>query len=121
MYLSTNFTPLVPGPPTGVHGYNTSSTSIVMSWNLIPIDLRYEPVVAYEVTVVNTNNSTGKPLALKMIKSVCSNIDSMSLQQAQLEKFTPYTITIAGVTGKGLTNTTKGITVFTDEDSKYST
>ena len=121
MYLLTNLTRLVPGPPTGVHGYNTSSTSIVVSWNLIPSDVRYEPVVAYEVTVVNSNNSTGKPLARKIIKSVCTNIDSMSIQQTQLEKFTPYTITIAGVTRKGLTNTTEGITVFTDEDSKCAT
>lgn len=112
---------LVPGPPTGVHGYNTSSTSIAISWNLIPSNARYEPVVAYEVTIVNTNNSTGKPLALKIMKSVCSNIDSMSLQRTQLEKFTPYTITIAGVVRKGLTNSTEGITVFTDEDSKYTT
>ncbi|XP_074627543.1 uncharacterized protein LOC141885641 [Acropora palmata] len=106
----------VPGPPTGVHGYNTSSTSIAISWNLIPSDARYEPVVAYEVTIVNTNNSTGKPLALKIMKSVCSNNGSMSLQRTQLEKFTPYTITIAVVTRKGLTNTTERITVFTDED-----
>ena len=56
-----------------------------------------------------------------MIQSVCSNIDNMSLQLTQLEKFTPYTITIAGVVRKGLTNSTEGITVFTDEDSKYRT
>ena len=120
MNLLTNLTLLVPGPPTGVHGYNTSSTSIAISWNLIPSDARYEPVVAYEVTIVNTNNSTGKPLALKIMKSVCSNNGSMSLQRTQLEKFTPYTITIAVVTRKGLTNTTERITVFTDEDSKYT-
>ena len=120
MNLLTNLTRLVPGPPTGVHGYNTSSTSIAISWNLIPSDARYEPVVAYEVTIVNTNNSTGKPLALKIMKSVCSNNGSMSLQQTQLEKFTPYTITIAVVTRKGLSNTTERITVFTDEDSKYT-
>ena len=121
MYLSKNLTRLVPGPPTGVHGYNTSSTSIAISWNLIPIDDRYEPVVAYEVTIVNTNNATGKALALKMIQSVCSNTDSMSLNQTQLEKFTPYSVTIAGVVRKGLTNTSEGITVFTDEDSKCTT
>ena len=54
------------------------------------------------------------------MKSVCSNNGSTSLQRTQLEKFTPYTITIAGVTRKGLTNTTERITVFTDEDSKYT-
>ena len=79
-------------------------------------------MVAYEVIAITVNNSTGEPVVFKIFKAaacVSINDNSMSWHETRLNKYTPYRITVAGITRKGFGNATDGIIVVTDEDSKY--
>ena len=119
-YIITKTTRSVPGPPTNVQAYNTSSTSINITWDLVPHDSRYENISAYEVTIrVTKDNSTMAQLVYEVMISPCSNINSMSWHQTGLNKYTPYTISVAGMTHRAFTNASDGITVLTGEDGEY--
>lgn len=110
---------LVPGPPKNVQAYNTSATSINITWDVVPPREKYEDVIAYEVTMTTTDNSTGKQIEFKLIKATCTNAKNMSWHQTGLNEYTLYKIRVAVVTQKGFGNATREIRVLTDEDGGY--
>lgn len=117
--MITKTTCSVPGPPTNVQAYNTSSTSINITWDLVTHDSRYENVSAYEVTImVFKDNSSKAQLLYEVMVSPCSSINSMSWHQTGLNEYTHYTISVAGVTHRAFTNASDGITVLTGEDGE---
>ncbi len=107
-------------PPANLTAYNTSSTSIQITWNLVPPDEAYEATYAYEVTIKRAENSNDT-MEIKAILGACVHATNMTLNQTDLLIYTAYNITVTGVTVKGFGKTSDEITVLTDEDSKYIT
>ena len=101
-------------PPTLVQGYNTSSTSIFVSWGIVPILDQNGVLLNYTVTYEALPRSPG----LKVAKTVSAPNTSITLED--LNEFTDYNITVFASTIKGGGNISAPITVRTDEDSKYT-
>lgn len=106
------FTYAVPSlSPQNISGYNTSSTSLHVSWHEVPcgfvhgILLGYR--VLYKVASGTSNNS---------VVSTSGNINEKELQG--LKKFTIYEITVLAFTRIGDGANATSIFVSTDEDSK---
>ena len=107
-------------PPANLAAYNTSSTSIHITWDVVPPGEAYEPAYAYEVTIARAEQANGTK-DVKAILGACENASNMTLHQTDLLKYTAYNITVTGVSVKGFGKTSDVITVLTDEDSKYIT
>ena len=101
-------------PPNSVEGYNTSSTSIFVSWGEVPVRDQNGVILSYTVTY-----QAFAPLAgSKLTKTVSAPNKSVTLED--LSEFTDYNITVFASTIKGGGNISAPITVRTDEDSKYT-
>ena len=101
-------------PPTLVQGYNTSSTSIFVSWGVVSELDQNGVILSYTVTYEALPPSP----ALKVAKTVSAPNTSTTLED--LNEFTDYNITVFASTVKGGGNVSAPITVRTDEDSKYT-
>ena len=102
---------LVPGhPPLNVVGRNTSSRSLQINWEPVPLQWQFGIIRGYEVLIKDTNNGT---LFVYKIP-----VNELSLEKGSLERYTNYTIQVAAFTIKGHGNFSKPIIVITDEDSK---
>ena len=101
-------------PPTLVQGYNTSSTSIFVSWGVVPVLDQNGVILSYTVTYEALPPSPGS----KLTKTVNALNPSITLED--LNEFTDYNITVFASTVKGGGNISAPITVRTDEDSKYT-
>ena len=101
-------------PPTLVQGYNTSSTSIFVSWGVVPVLDQNGVILSYTVTYEALPPSPSS----KLTKTVNALNPSITLED--LNEFTDYNITVFASTVKGGGNISAPITVKTDEDSKYT-
>ena len=101
-------------PPKSVQGYNTSSKSIFVTWEEVPVSDQNGVIRNYTVTYEALPPS---PL-LKVAKTVSAPNRSITLEE--LNEFTDYSITVFASTVKGGGNISAPITVRTDEDSKYT-
>ena len=97
-------------PPVNVHGHNTSSTSIWVDWETVPVADQNGIILSY--TVSYTALPGGVPQ--RVVLSAPTNHVTLR----SLKEFTNYTILVFASTVKGEGNASDPIIVTTDEDSK---
>ena len=99
-------------PPSSVQGYNTSSTSIFVSWGEVPEPDQNGVILNYTVAY------QGLKLGAALTKTVV--VPTTNITLGDLNEFTEYNITVFASTIKGGGTTSAPIIVRTDEDSKYT-
>ena len=114
--LKFQFFSVPSAPPISVQGYNTSSTSIFVSWGEVPVSDQNGVILSYTVTyqALPPYASPGS----KLTKTV--NAPNTSVTLEDLNEFTDYNITVFASTIKGGGTISAPIIVRTDEDSKYT-
>ena len=99
-------------PPANVQGRNTSSTSIWVDWDIVPVADLNGIVLTYTVTYMALPDKT--PQSIVLIAAITqANLTG-------LMKYRNYSITVFASTAKGDGNASEPIIVITDEDSKFS-
>ena len=99
-------------PPANVHGHNTSSTSIWVDWDIVPVVDQNGITLTYTVTYMALPD--GSPLSTVVIAP------TTQANLIGLAKYRNYSITVFASTAKGDGNSSEPIIVITDEDSKFS-
>ena len=99
-------------PPANVQGHNTSSTSIWVDWDIVPVTDQNGIILTYAVTY--------KALAGGIPQSTVVIAPSTQANLTGLTKYRSYSITVFASTAKGDGNASEPIIVITDEDSKLS-
>ena len=99
-------------PPANVQGHTTSSTSIWVDWDIVPVADQNGIVLTYTVTYMALPDKT--PQSIVLIAAITqANLTG-------LMKYRNYSITVFASTAKGDGNVSEPIIVITDEDSKFS-
>lgn len=94
LFRGYNFFSLVPSlPPTNLAAYNTSSTSLMVTWNPVPQGFTHGIVLGYMVLYKRERD----------VNESYSNITSVvtTAQLTNLDKFTMYSIKVLAFTIKG--------------------
>ena len=99
-------------PPANVQGRNTSSTSIWVDWDIVPVADQNGIILTYTVTYMALPDKTTQS------KVVIAPTTQANL--TGLIKYRNYSITVFSSTAKGDGNVSEPIIVITDEDSKLS-
>ena len=99
-------------PPVNVQGHNTSSTSIWVDWDPVPVADQNGIILTYTVTYM------AFPGGIPMTAVVSAPTTHITLWS--LEEYTNYSILVFASTVKGDGNASDAIIVPTDEDSKLS-
>ena len=99
-------------PPVNVQGHNTSSTSIRVDWDTVPVADQNGIILTYTVTYM------AFPGGIPMTAVVSAPTTHVTL--SSLEEYTNYSILVFASTVKGDGNASDAIIVRTDEDSKLS-
>ena len=99
-------------PPVNVQGHNTSSTSIWVNWDTVPVADQNGIILTYTVTYM------AFPGGIPMTTVVSAPTTHVTL--SSLEEYTNYSILVFASTVKGDGNASDAIIVPTDEDSKLS-
>ena len=97
-------------PPVNVQGHNTSSTSIWVGWDAVPIADQNGIILSYTVTYSSLPGSISQTA---VINASCTHVTLKGLK-----KYTNYSIFVFASTAKGDGNASYPITVTTGEDSK---
>ena len=97
-------------PPANVKGHNTSSTSIWVDWETVP--------VAYQNGIILTYTVTYRALPAGILQTAKVRAPSTQVTLRGLKKYTNYSILVFASTLKGDGNASDQIIVTTDEDSK---
>ncbi|XP_068726160.1 phosphatidylinositol phosphatase PTPRQ-like [Montipora capricornis] len=95
-------------PPNFLQGYNTSSTSIFVSWGEVPVDDQNGVILSYTVTY------QALPSGPELTRTVSATTNNTTLED--LSEFTYYNITVFASTIKGDGTISAPNTVRTDED-----
>ena len=98
-------------PPANVQGHNTSSTSIWVDWDAVPIADQNGIILTYTVTYSSLPGGISQTAVI--------NASSTHVTLKGLKKYTNYSIFVFASTAKGDGNASDPITVTTDEDSKF--
>ena len=99
------------GAPQNVRGYNTSSTSISVSWEEVQTDLQNGIITGYNITYESqTENDNGVLLA---------GPNDRQANLTGLKQFVKYNISVVALTVKG-DGPPSVIVVRTDQDSKFN-
>ena len=111
-----NFPPLGlyvgPGaPPQNVQGYNTSSTSINVTWNEVLEEKQHGDIIRYTVMYKKMGNVTYESVKV-------TPISGNFVELRRLNKFTFYDIMVSASTRVGNGPASNPIKVQTDEDGK---
>ena len=97
------------GAPQNVSGRNTSSTSILVSWEAVQADLQNGIITGYNITYQSlTENDNG---------FVTTGPDDRQANLTGLKKFVEYNISVVAFTVKG-DGPPSVIVVRTDQDGK---
>ena len=99
-------------PPVNVQGHNTSSTSIWVDWDTVPVAHQNGIILTYTVTY--TAFAGGIP------RTAVVSAPTTHVTLRSLEKYTTYSILVFASTVRGDGNASDPIIVTTDEDSKLS-
>ena len=99
-------------PPVNVQGHNTSSTSIRVDWDTVPVAAQNGIILTYTV------KHMAFPGGIPMTAVVSAPTTHVTL--SSLEEYTNYSILVFASTVKGDGNASDAIIVRTDEDSKLS-
>ncbi|XP_068677575.1 receptor-type tyrosine-protein phosphatase delta-like isoform X2 [Montipora foliosa] len=97
-------------PPANVTGRNTSSTSILVQWDQVPVADRNGVILTYTVTF-----KMALPGGSEQTRNVTAPTTNATLMS--LNKYTNYSITVFASTSKGGGNKSAPIIVTTDEDT----
>ena len=97
-------------PPVNVHGRNTSSTSIWVDWETVPVADQNGIILSYTVSY------TALPGGIPGRAVVSAPTNHVTLRS--LEEYKNYSILVFASTVKGDGNASDPIIVTTDEDSK---
>ncbi|XP_068728210.1 receptor-type tyrosine-protein phosphatase delta-like [Montipora capricornis] len=97
-------------PPANVTGRNTSSTSILVQWDQVPVADRNGVILTYTVTF-----KMALPDGSEQTRNVTAPTINATLMS--LNKYTNYSITVFASTSKGGGNKSAPIIVTTDEDT----
>ena len=98
------------GAPQNVRGLNSSSTSILVTWDEVPADQQNGIITGYTITYQSqTENDNG-------IVQVNGSVHQMEL--TNLKEYVNYNITVFASTVKGNGPASDPIVVRTDQDSK---
>ena len=97
-------------PPDNVRAWNTSSTSISVKWDEVPVDKQHGEILRYTVRYWMTEEDA--PGA----KAVISSIREVELKN--LVKYKYYSTSVSAATVKGDGPASDPVHVRTDEDSK---
>ena len=115
-YLRPLFFPLkssVPDqPPSNVTSYNTSSTSVNVTWQPIPLDHRNGILLGYHVRYRRHDKANDT------ISLVTVNNSSLHAELDGLGKYKKYAIQVAGSTVAGLGNFSEPVFVRTEQDGE---
>ena len=107
------FWPVEPSaPPANVQGHNTSSTSIWVDWDIVPVTDQNGIILTYTVTYMALPDETPQSTVV-IAPTTQANLTG-------LIKYRNYSITVFSSTAKGDGNVSEPIIVITDEDSKMS-
>ena len=93
-----------------VQGHNTSSTSIWVGWNAVPIADQNGIILTYTVTYSSLPGGISQ--------TTVKNASFTHVTLKGLKKYTNYSNIVFASTAKGDGNASDPITVTTDEDSK---
>ena len=97
-------------PPENVTGQNSSSTSILVTWDEVPADQQNGIITGYTITYHSqTENDNG---------SVQVNSSVRQTELTDLKKYVNYNITVLASTVEGDGPASVPIVVRTDEDSE---
>ena len=96
-------------PPENVRASNTSSTSISVKWDKVPVKKQHGEIINYKVSYWVTEGDGRR-------ESVTSSIREVELKK--LVKYTYYNISVSARTIKGYGPASNPYEVRTDEDSK---
>ena len=99
-------------PPPKVRGHNTSSTSIWVDWDIVPVVDQNGIILTYTVMY--------KALPDETPRSTVVIAPTTQANLTGLKKYRNYSITVFASTAKGDGNVSAPIIVITDEDSKFS-
>jgi len=100
------------GAPQNVKGQNTSSTSILVTWDEVPADQQNGIITGYAITYKSqTENDDG---------NVQVNGSVRQTELTSLKEYVNYNITVFASTVKGDGPASDLIVVRTDQDSKYT-
>ena len=94
-------------PPQDVTGYNTSSTSINVTWNEVPKDKQHGDIIRYTVMYNKTTNVINK-----------SEVSEKFFELKGVDKYTIYDFKVLAATRIGDGPASDPIKVQTDEDSE---
>ena len=98
------------GPPQSVEGHNSSSTSILVTWNEVLADEQNGIITGYTITYKSqTENDNG---------NVQVNGSVLQTELTNLKEYVNYNITVLASTVKGDGPASDPIVVRTDQDSK---
>ena len=97
-------------PPANIQGHNTSSTSIWVDWETVP--------VAYQNGIILTYTVTYRALPAGILQTATVRAPSTQVTLRGFKKYTNYSIFVFASTAKGDGNASDPITATTDEDSK---
>ena len=112
--LKINFDVIEPNaPPVKVQGHNTSSTSIWVNWDTVPVADQNGIILSYTVTY--TALTGGIP------RTAVVGAPTTYVTLRILEEYTNYSIFVFASTMKGDGNASAPIIVTTDQDSKSLT
>ena len=93
-----------------MRAWNTSSTSISVKWDEVPVEKQHGEIINYTVSYWVTEEDAQEA------KSVASSIPEVELKN--LVKYTYYNISVSAATVKGYGPASIPYKVRTDEDSK---
>ena len=99
-------------PPANVQGHNTSSTSIWVGWDTVPVADQNGIILSYTVTYKLVPDGSPQTAVVRA-PTTQANLTGLT-------KYRKYSITVYASNLKGDGNASQPIIVMTDEDSKLS-
>jgi len=96
-------------PPANVTAFNTSSTSILITWSEVPQEHQHYAILGYHVIYYRDNDSQINNI------TILSNA-SLAFEAKDLRKYTKYFIQVTAYNIYGAGNASKLLEVFTNED-----
>ena len=99
-------------PPANVQGHNTSSTSIWVDWDIVPVLDQNGIILTYTVKYMALPDESPRSTVV-IAPATQANLIGLA-------KYRNYSITVFASTAKGDGNASEPIIVITDEDSKFS-
>ena len=112
--IGMNFVCAVPASsPDNVTAEVQSSTSIIVTWNEIPLIDQNGIIIEYEVLYEPLETFSGSIVESSL------NTSNLSAELMNLEEFVNYSISVRGYTNQGPGNYSVPIFVMTLDDSKF--